>query len=667
MASRWPKLATLAVPLAIVAALVSLALTGSPTQPQPGLPDAGSLVRHALPVARTLMDLAAALTVGLLALAAFVLPPASLTVKDELVGHRARAVRFAAVSSGVWLVVGSLTLVLTYADVAGVSPTSPGFASQLGYFLRTFDLGRAMVASLVLAALVSIGAMLATRMNTVGWLALLSVLALLPLALAGHAAGSDNHQAAVDSLAAHLVGVALWVGALAGLVLLSPWVKGGLAVSARRYSTLAGWCFGIVAVSGVVNAWLRLGSVSGLATSYGVLVMLKASALAALGVAGWWHRRSLLPALDDTARRRGAFLRLATAELLLMGATIGVAVALSRSAPPVPQTARPGEGVRAILGFDLPPPMTAGSLATTWYVEPAWLALAVLGAIWYVVATRQLARRRDGWPWARTLSWLAGSGLLVWVTSGGPAVYGQVQFSAHMLQHMTLMMLVPLLLVLGAPVTLALRTLTPRHDGSRGPREWLMLIIHSRYVRVLAQPVVAATIFVGSLFVFYYTQLFGLALSTHTGHMLMTLHFVAAGYLFCWVLIGPDPGPPRPGYPLRLLVLLVTISAHAFFAVAIMASSTVLAQDWFASIGLTNTQALLDDQQAGGGIAWAIAEVPTLLLVLAVAYLWSRSEDRAAQRSDRQADRDGDAELNAYNAYLARLSAHDKQRSGPEV
>jgi putative copper resistance protein D len=149
--------------------------------------------------------------------------------------------------------------------------------------------------------------------------------------------------------------------------------------------------------------------------------------------------------------------------------------------------------------------------------------------------------------------------------------------------------------------------------------------------------------------------------------MLMTLHFVAAGYLFCWVLIGPDPGPPRPGYPLRLLVLLVTISAHAFFAVAIMASSTVLAQDWFASIGLTNTQALLDDQQAGGGIAWAIAEVPTLLLVLAVAYLWSRSEDRAAQRSDRQADRDGDAELNAYNAYLARLSAHDKQRSGPEV
>ena len=668
MASRYARVAALAVPLAVLTALLCLVLAGQLEQTQPGLPDAGAAVRVGLPVTRTLQDLAAALTVGLLVLAACVLPPAGAQVRDELVGHRARAVRFAAIASTCWLLVGSVTLVFTYADVAGISPTAPDFTSQLGYFLRSFDVGRSMVASLVLVALVSIGTMLATRMSTVGWLALLSLGALLPLALSGHVAGSDDHQAAVDSLGIHLLGVTVWVGGLAALVLLSPWVTATLPVSVRRYSTLAGWCFALVAGSGLVNAWLRLGSLSGLASAYGVLVIIKTLALVLLGLAGWWHRRAVLPKLDGDQSSRRDFLRLAVVEVLVMGATIGVAVALSRSAPPVAQNAVPAgeDAVVSLLGYPFPGALTAARWVTTWYLEPVWALLSVLGIVWYVAATRRIRRRGDEWPAYRVVLWVLGCITLLWATSGAPGVYGKTQFSAHMVQHMTLMMVVPMLLVMSAPVTVALRTLTARTDDSRGPREWLLAVLHSRLLAFLAQPLVAGGLFIGSLFVFYYSPLFELSLSTHTGHMLMSGHFLATGYLFAWVLMGPDPGPARPGYPVRVFVLLVTVSAHAFFALGIMAATTVLAQDWFRSLGLHDTAALLADQHTGGAIAWGLAELPTLVMAVIVAYQWSRSDDREAARADRQADRDGDAELVAYNARLARLASSSERAARPD-
>jgi len=116
----------------------------------------------------------------------------------------------------------------------------------------------------------------------------------------------------------------------------------------------------------------------------------------------------------------------------------------------------------------------------------------------------------------------------------------------------------------------------------------------------------------------------------------------------------------------RVLILLATVSAHAFFALGIMAETTVLAKDWFASIGLHDTAALLADQRTGGGIAWGLAEIPTLVMAVIVAYQWSRADDREAQRTDRQADRDGDAELTAYNAYLAKMASQAERAARHE-
>src|SRR3954453_17778657 len=170
----------------------------------------------------------------------------------------------------------------------------------------------------------------------------------------------------------------------------------------------------------------------------------------------------------------------------------------------------------------MPAPLTLRSYVTAFYPEALWLVVAVVLAGLYAAGVVRLLRRGDRWPVQRTLFWLAGCLALVFVTSGGPGVYGRVHFSTHMLQHMSLMVVGPLLLVFGAPVTLALRALTARSDGSLGPRELLLQLVHARALKVLGHPLVAAVLFTGSLTVFYYSSLFSLAMFTHTGHVLMT-------------------------------------------------------------------------------------------------------------------------------------------------
>jgi putative copper resistance protein D len=304
--------------------------------------------------------------------------------------------------------------------------------------------------------------------------------------------------------------------------------------------------------------------------------------------------------------------------------------------------------------------LTVHRWVTEFYPDVLWLSVAAVMIGAYVVGVVRLWRRGDRWPVQRTAFWLVGSVVLVFVTSGGPALYGRLSFSAHMIQHMSLMTVVPLLLVFGAPVTLALRTLPKRTDGSFGAREMLMQLTHSRVAGFLGHPVVAAVLLIASLIAFYYTRLFQLAMFTHTGHVLMTAHFLLTGYLFVWALVGVDPGPARPPYPLRLMLLLVTLGFHAFFGISLMSSGSLLAPDWWHALGMNDNAALLANQQTGGSIAWAAGDLPSLFIGLALIVGWFASDAREAKRTDRQADRDGDAELRRYNEQLAALARHDQ-------
>ena len=664
-------LTSAAVLVAALAVLVlSLALGGALAPSVLG--DPGDLVRYGLPVVRTVHDLSAALAVGGFAVATFLLPHPSPAWT--------RAVRVGGGAAGLWALSALLVLVLTAMDVIGAAPGAAGFGAQFAQFAQEIDLGRALLVTTVLAAvLATIGAAVTTPVGA-AWGTAVGILALLPLSLSGHASGSASHETAVSSLAMHLVGVTVWVGGLAAVLLVAPLTgrvadrtsgkaagrasngAGGeravdLPVLAARYSTIALWCFAAVALSGVLNASVRLGGWSGLSSSYGVLVVGKVVALLALGVLGAWHRRRTLPLL---ASRPRAFLRIAAGELVLMGAAVGLGVALSRSPTPVPDDNPTASAAEDLLGQPVPPPLSVGNWFTQTSPDLLRITVGTLMLVGYLLGVRALRRRGDRWSPGRTIWWVLGCLLLLFVADGGPAAYGRITFSAHMLQHMLLAMVVPPMLVLGAPVTLALRTLPVRRDGSRGAREWLLSLVHSRFLALLGHPLVAAVLFAGSLVVFYYSPLFELALRTHVGHELMMVHFLGAGYLFSSVLIGVDPGAHRPPYPLRLILLLATMAFHAFFGVALMQGTALLAPDWFAAV--SPGEDLLASQQEGGDIAWGIGEVPTLILVLGVAIGWSRSDTRENRRRDRKAARDGDSELEDYNAMLQRLGQHGEPR-----
>jgi putative copper resistance protein D len=248
---------------------------------------------------------------------------------------------------------------------------------------------------------------------------------------------------------------------------------------------------------------------------------------------------------------------------------------------------------------------------------------------------------------------------MVAATSGSPGVYGKVLFSAHMVQHMTIALAVPTLLVFGAPVTLALRTIPGRRDGSRGPREWLLAVVSSRVLGALGHPVVAAGLFIAALNVFYYTPLLELSMRTHTGHVLMTTHFLLSGYLLASAIVGVDPGPSRPPHVYRMVLLMATFGFHALFSVALMSSTQILGEEWFSALGRDWGNTLAREQYLGGAIGWALGDYPVAMMAIALALDWIRSDEREQRRYDRQANRDNDAALAAYNAHLGRLAARN--------
>jgi cytochrome c oxidase assembly factor CtaG len=222
---------------------------------------------------------------------------------------------------------------------------------------------------------------------------------------------------------------------------------------------------------------------------------------------------------------------------------------------------------------------------------------------------------------------------------------------------MILGMLVPILLVLGAPVTLALRALPAAgRTAPPGPREWLLAGVHSPVARWLTHPAVTLPLFVGSYYALYFSGLFAAALPEHWAHQLMSLHFLLVGALFFWPIVGIDPAPRRLPPAARLGVVFASLPFHAFFGVALMSANTVVGEQWYRGLALPWVTDPLTDQRLGGGLAWASGELPLLLVVVALLVQWSRQDERSARRDDRRADSDGDADLTAYNRMLSRLA-----------
>lgn len=639
--------------LAAFVALIAALMYGGGADAPPATPQGALFAStYGVPLAKLLVNLGGGVTVGALVLTCFAIDPG----KPEF----GRSLDIAAAAAGVWTVAAAATGFLIYTGAFTSGPSlDPAFGENLGRFLTETELGQAWLITTLIAAAVTVLCFAVRNLTAIAFVAALAVAGLYPMTSQGHTTGTVNHDTAVTALFLHVLFAGVWLGGLLTLALNRSAMGDRLRVILPRYSTIALVSFVGVAASGFLGAQLRVAELGNLLTPYGILVLVKAAVLLALGLFGAVHRRIVI----DRMRRAtnggaGWFWWLVVAELGFMGIAAGVAAALARTATPVPEIPASEQAAptpaEILTGSPLPPPVSLETLFGLWSIDLLWLLLCAFGAFFYLAGVWRLRRRGDAWPVHRTVLWMLGILLLFWVTNGGVNVYERYLFSAHMLAHMTLGMMVPILLVPGAPITLALRAIAKRADGSRGPREWLMLVIHSRYFAVLANPLVAAGLFVGSLWAFYYTPLFGWATTNHIGHEWMIVHFLGTGYLFVQSLIGVDPSPQRAPYPVRLLVLLGAMAFHAFFGLALITGTGLLLADWYGAMGW-GTDAL-EDQRYGGGIAWSVGELPTVTLAIIVAILWYRSDRRESKRYDRKAARDGDAELEAYNEMLAKRS-----------
>ncbi|MFT4041652.1 MAG: cytochrome c oxidase assembly protein [Gordonia sp. (in: high G+C Gram-positive bacteria)] len=314
-------------------------------------------------------------------------------------------------------------------------------------------------------------------------------------------------------------------------------------------------------------------------------------------------------------------------------------------------------GWDVFLGYELPGPPTVVNLATFWRFDLLVGTAAVIAAILYGVGVYLLRRRGISWPAGRTLAWILGCAVLVVVTGSGVRAYGSAQFSIHMAEHMALNMFAPVLLVLGAPVTLALRVLPASSaDAPPGPREWLVRFVHTRITAVFANPVVALGFFVASLYAVYFTPIFATLTRYHWGHVVLTIHFLITGYLFYWVIIGIDPGPRRIPFLARIGLLFAVMPFHAFFGIALMTMSSVVGDKFYGQLMLPWVTDRLHDQWLGGAIAWGASEVPVVIVVVAIVSQWAKSDRREGKRADRHADTYEDNELDAYNAMLEELA-----------
>ncbi|MGB5951155.1 MAG: cytochrome c oxidase assembly protein [Ornithinimicrobium sp.] len=641
---RWlPVAAVIAVALAL--ALPAAALSGA-TEPVV-LADSGPFVRWGQVVIAVVHNVAAATTVGLLIVGGFFAPESRTSRRRET------AAVCAAITAAVWAAAALASLLVGFAEVSTIALGGPGYWSELFVGVQDFELVRLWTIEVAMVfTLVVITSLVRTRAG-LAWAAAWAFAALIPVAYTGHSSGTSGHETAVTAMVIHLIAVSAWVGGLLALIMLRPLLGSALTPTVQRFSTLALWCFVAVAFSGPLFALDTIEAWGQLLSSYWLLIWGKVLVLAALGAFGYLHRKRLIAGGLD---RSGAFARLAGVETLVMAVAMGLSVALSRTPPPELQEIDQSSPAELLTGYPEPPPLDAAAFFTVWQVNWLTLLTALLAIGLYLAGVARMRARGDAWPLHRTAVWLIGWGLLIYVTNGAPGAYGRVMFSMHMVMHMALMMAIPIFLVLAAPITLALRALSARRDKTLGPREVVLALVHSRYAAFFANPVVAAAIFFGSLVGFYWTSAFNFALTTHTGHVLMMMHFTMAGYLFVWSLIGIDPGPPKWSAPLRLLVLLATLAAHAFFGLALMSGTWLLAPEFFKEIDLSWGPDLLDDQQMGGAIAWGVGEMPTLALALLVTLDWMRRDERDAVRLDRQAERDDGAELAAYNARLAAMT-----------
>lgn len=589
---------------AITSFLVALLLAGVlPGAVTGGLPDAGTLTRWGLPVVELMTNLAAAGIVGSLLVGAMLLPARPDGRLSELARRVVTGVRRWA---AVWALLATGQLLLTVSNISAV-PLNGLDATALASVIASGQ-GRALVVTASLAIVVAVGSGRARTVAAARVLVLAAVAAVVPTAVVGHASSAADHDVAGSAIVVHVVAATLWTGGLAGLVLHLRFVPLALATAAARFSVLALVAYVALAGSGVLVVLTRLDAPDAMwSSSYGVIVLLKSAGLAGLGVVGHLHRRRTLPQLV-VAGRGGPFLRLAAVEVVVMGAAMGLATALSRT--PVPPTVvvthSHGTGHPSLPG--VVEPFSVVELATAWRPNAIVAVLLGLTLSTYVVGVRRLRRRGTTWPRARTVAFTSGVLVALIDVCSGVATYAPAMVSVQVAQLLVAMLVVPVLLLLGAPATLAAQVVAADRPGVVRRRST------SPTARVAARPFTGTALSCTLLLMVYRTPLIELSQRSFWVHLLVLALAVLSGLALLWPVMGAEISDRSALSSEWVWGIVGLTGCLALLAVQLRYGDRLLAGEWFLELRWSWVDPVADQRLAGIIVALAAASLLALAL-----------------------------------------------------
>jgi cytochrome c oxidase assembly factor CtaG/putative copper export protein len=597
-------------------------------------------------------------TIGTLLAMAFLL----LDVEGKVSTSSEKLRNFLKLSAAAWFIGVAGSILFTLAQILDTPLSGALDLTTIRSFITQITLGQYLAFEALIALLVFVCTFQAKKILSLIFLLLLSVVGLIAPVFQSHAASGGSHSLVIGSLVIHVIALSMWVGGIIAIAMLS---AADRAIAVPRFSQLALWSAIAVVISGTVNAWTRLNFESAWNSTYAYIVLAKTAATIALVGLGYLHRKNLQG--KESINWKG-FARLLSVEAVIMVVTVAMGAWLSNTSSPDRPGVQKFDPGLSIVGIATPPNPTWSRIFLSYEPDALMIGILVMMVALYIKGVLVLTKRGDKWPVGRTISFALGISVIDFATSGGLGVYAQFSFSYHMLAHMLLAMVAPIGLVLGAPMTLALRTLPQgRTPTERGVRGSLLAVLHSKVGVFYTNPVVALLIFDGSLFALYFTDLFASMMQSHLGHLVMNLHFLAAGFLFFFVVIGIDPNPRKIPYLVQIVVLFAAMSIHAFFSIALMSTTTLIDNGYFASLQTPWLTDLLADQKLGASIGWAMGEIPILMALVATFINWRREDSREAKRIDRNTARQAAMgqpdELANYNQYLQKLAQRDKNES----
>lgn len=484
-----------------------------------------------------------------------VLGPVLAAVAEPDAVVRGRVLDVAATAAGVWTVAAAATAFLLY---LGEAPAfdSPAFGPGLVAFLADIEIGRTWAVAAGLAAVLTALLVAVRGRRGVALLWGAGLVAAVPVALQSATSGDalSAERTVTSAGLVQLVAVGSWLG----LVALRP----------ARIVPVAGFAAVLIGVGAALPALAADGAVTPVAIAGACAIVLAGASAVIAALARVDLRAVQLP-------------------LLAAGVGLAVAGAATRTPPDVPARTSPAE---ILTGAPLPPAPTIGAVLGAWQPDAAWLVVAVGLLIAYVVAVRRADVRVHP---VRTVSWIVGLVLLVWLTCGGPAVYRQVLVLPELAQQVALLLVVPLLLAGGAPLRL------------------LAAAVPLQRLRVPVVGAVAALVIaVAVVALLNGTALLDGAVTGTVGTGVATVVLLGSG---CLLVRALGAAPRRTGVVVVVVLLIVETAG----AVLLGTSGTLLLAGWYGAMGW-GTDALAA-QRIAAVVVWPLAAVPTgVLLVHAV-------------------------------------------------